>query len=64
MALARLAEHGVSTFFDITPPEQVEQLLDKYCEAVRDTAMLVSRLERYRCASTCSPETSAPFPHL
>ena len=29
--------------------EQVEQLLDKYCDAVRDTAMLVVRLERYRC---------------
>lgn len=29
--------------------EQVEQLLDKYCDAVRDTAMLVARLERYRC---------------
>ena len=24
IALARLAEHGVTTFFDITPPEQVE----------------------------------------
>ena len=24
VALARLAEHGVTTFFDITPPEQVE----------------------------------------
>lgn len=44
--------------------EQVEQLLDKYCEAVRDTAMLVARLERYKCAPAAARgRSSCPRSH-
>ena len=39
IALARLAEHGVTTFFDITPPEQVEVF-----HRLRDEGSLTSRV--------------------
>jgi predicted amidohydrolase YtcJ len=39
VALARLAEHGVTTFFDITPPEQVEVY-----HALRTAGELTSRV--------------------
>ena len=38
-ALARLAEHGVTTFFDITPPEQVEVY-----HGLREAGELTSRV--------------------
>jgi predicted amidohydrolase YtcJ len=39
IALARLAEHGVTTFFDITPPEQVEVF-----HRLRDAGELTARV--------------------
>lgn len=39
IALARLAEHGVTTFFDITPPEQVEVF-----HRLRDSGELTARV--------------------
>ena len=39
VALARLAEHGVTTFFDITPPEQVEVY-----HALRQSGELTARV--------------------